>query len=172
MRRLRRLLRRERPLREPIPLAPLLASVREQLLREARAGRIEVRIAPEVPAVILEGDRVQIEQALLNLARNAVEALVGHGREPRLVTLGADVAKGWVHLRVADNGPGVPEDERALLFQPFHTTKSGGSGLGLVICESIAELHGGRARLERSGPEGSAFVIELPLDSEGADAGA
>lgn len=172
IRRLRRLLRREQPLREEFALAPLLESVRDQLLREARAAHVELRIAPGIPPGTLAGDRIQIEQALINLARNAVEALAGHDRGPKVVTLDAELADGWARLRVADTGAGIPEGERSRLFQPFHTTKREGSGLGLVICESIAELHGGRARLERSGPEGSVFVLELPQVAEGSDADA
>jgi len=171
VRRLRRLLRREQPLRERIEVPALLADVRDQLQREARAAGVELRVA-ETPALPeLRGDRIQIEQALINLGRNAIEELAGRGEGPRVVTLDAEADERWARLRVADTGPGIPESSRRRLFQPFHSTKSSGSGLGLVICESIAELHGGRARLERSGPEGSAFLLELPIAAEEPDAG-
>ncbi|HSM50960.1 MAG TPA: ATP-binding protein, partial [Thermoanaerobaculia bacterium] len=107
--------------------------------------------------------RKQIEQALTNLVRNAVEALAGHERAPRIVTLGGAARGESVEMHVSDNGPGVPAETRERLFEPFFTTKTAGTGLGLLVCLSIAELHGGHVRLDRTGPEGSCFVLELPL---------
>lgn len=169
VRRLRRLLRREQPLRERIDLPNELMSVRDQLVREARAAGVELRVLPgEAPLAFL-GDRIQIEQALVNLVRNGIEAVAASERNPRVVTLEATATADGVQLRVSDNGPGILESARERLFEPFFTTKSSGSGLGLVVCDSIAELHGGRARLDRTGPEGSSFVLDLPLSPKEVD---
>jgi signal transduction histidine kinase len=171
VRRLRRLLRREQPLSEAIEVPAVLESVREQLRREARVAGVELRARCGDAPRLLRGDRIQIEQALVNLVRNGLEAATGAERESRWVTLDAAFLGDRLQFRVSDNGPGIPETSRARLFEPFFTTKGAGSGLGLVVCQSIAELHGGHARLDHSGPDGSSFVIELPLRPEDVDAG-
>jgi signal transduction histidine kinase len=168
VRRLRRLLRRERPLLEAIELPDLFHATCDQLRREARAAGVELEVAAASEPVSFRGDRVQIEQVLVNLVRNAIEALAGGDGRAKVVTLSARRSGSFVELRVADNGPGVAEADADRLFEPFFTTKSGGSGLGLVICESIAEIHGGRIRFEpRPGGPGACFVLELPERQEG-----
>jgi signal transduction histidine kinase len=167
VRRFRRHLQREAPLREPIDLGSLLLEVRENVHREAVAADVEIVVPERLGHVVARGDALQIEQVLLNLVRNAVEALDGTGRRPRTVALSMREAGDWVEIRVSDNGPGIPNGIPDHLFEPLATSKEAGRGLGLAICHSIAEIHGGRLDVERTGPDGTTFVLALPRDDGG-----
>lgn len=151
-------LARNRPLR-PVrtPLAPLVESaVEAALLPEAVA--FEARI-PEGLAAEVDPD--QMRQVLVNLLANAAQAMRGRGR----VELEArPTAAGGVHLRVRDDGPGVPTEVRPRIFEALFTTKAKGSGLGLALCRRIMEAHGATIVLEPADPAhpGASFLIELP----------
>ena len=111
------------------------------------------------PPITLEADADQIEQLLINLVRNAVDATIDtEGR----VSLEWDVTDSRVRVRVDDEGPGL--SNTANLFVPFFTTKPGGSGIGLVLCRQIAEAHGGGITLENRTPgPGCRAELTLPL---------
>jgi signal transduction histidine kinase len=96
---------------------------------------------------------------LQNLVQNAHEAAPAGVRVTVRSRRDGDLAV----LDVADDGPGIPAAVQARLFEPYFTTKTSGTGLGLAICRRIVEGHGGALRLLRTGPDGSAFAIELPL---------
>jgi PAS domain S-box-containing protein len=129
---------------------------------QARFGPASERVtvaqdlAEGLPTVNM--DIAQMERVLTNLILNALQALPAGGT----LSLGAQLKEGSLSLWVADNGPGIPEALRAKIFEPFFTTKSTGSGLGLWICKSIVEQHGGRIDAETL-PQGSRFVVQLPL---------
>jgi signal transduction histidine kinase len=163
----RRLLQREAPLREDVDLSALLSRVRNRIQREAAVAAVEIVVPAETEPVVIRADGLQIEQVLINLVRNAIEALDGSERSPRGVTLNVREAAGLAEIRVTDNGPGIPDGIRDRLFEPLATSKDAGRGLGLAICHSIAEIHGGRLRVERTGPEGTTFVLALPSDDGG-----
>jgi signal transduction histidine kinase len=167
VRSLRRLLQREAPLRDPVDLSSLLLEIREHVAREAVAAGVEIEVAETSGLAVVRGDRLQIEQVLVNLVRNAVEALDGTGRRRRTVTLGVREADGHVEVRVSDTGPGIPDGVLDRLFEPLASSREPGRGLGLAICHSIAEIHGGRLSVERTGPEGTTFVLALPRDEGG-----
>jgi two-component system sensor kinase FixL len=119
-------------------------------------------------------DRVQIQQVLVNLIRNAVEAMCGEGSPPsarprELLLTASDGEK--VTVSVADTGPGVAPDVAARLFEPFVTSKRGGMGVGLSICRSIVEAHGGRLWAEANPGGGTVFRFELPAPPADAAAG-
>ncbi len=120
---------------------------------------VTVQASPDVPQVRV--DHVQIEQVILNLLRNAFEA-VEHEPEPRIaITL--DWHNGRVRLTISDNGPGVPETMRDQLFTAFATSKSNSLGVGLVISRSIAQNHGGGLFFTpRTDGPGASFTLELP----------
>ncbi|MBP2296198.1 PAS domain-containing sensor histidine kinase [Azospirillum rugosum] len=108
-------------------------------------------------------DKIQIQQVILNLVRNAIEAMAGRERRDLTVTTQPDPeAPGLMRVSVADTGPGLDETVMAQLFQPFVTTKAKGMGLGLSICRSIIEAHGGRLWLEHS-QEGAVFSFTVPV---------
>lgn len=167
VRRFRRLLQREAPLRDPVDLGSLLLEVRDRLQREAAAAGVEIVVAEGPDPVVVRGDGLQIEEVVVNLVRNAVEALRGTSGSSRTVTLDVREPDGLAEIRVADTGPGIPEGLADRLFEPLATTKEAGRGLGLAICHSIAEIHGGRLTVERTGPDGTTFVLALPRDDGG-----
>lgn len=150
---------------------PSLGAVRVgELIR--RVAALEVRMPVTVvpgPPLEVEVDGDQLEQLLINLIRNAVDATLeareagsadAAGEAPVQVGWGVDGDRWW--LRVSDRGAGVPA-EAGNLFVPFYTTKPGGSGIGLALCRQIAEGHGGTLRLdERSDGPGAVAVLELP----------
>ena len=107
-------------------------------------------------------DRVQIQQVLVNLIRNAIQSMaVSPTRELTIAT--APDRAGWVRVTVADTGIGIAPDIRARLFDAFATTKADGMGLGLSICRTIVEAHGGRIWAEAGGDGGTAFHFCVPL---------
>jgi two-component system sensor kinase FixL len=105
-------------------------------------------------------DKIQIQQVLLNLMRNAVEAMAGSARRELSITTVR--AGDMVEISVADTGPGLPESVRARLFQPFVTTKSSGMGVGLSVCRTIVEAHGGELRVEDGAGGGTVFLFTVP----------
>ena len=106
-------------------------------------------------------DKVQIQQVLLNLVRNAIEAMTDTKRPELVISSAADSA--GARITVRDNGPGFAEEVAGRLFQPFVTTKGDGMGIGLKICQSIVEAHGGTIEAMAGNP-GAIFVIRLPLN--------
>jgi PAS domain S-box-containing protein len=130
----------------------------EMRMRQARA---EVRIPAELPEV--RGDRVLLEQVLLNLLSNSLHAMQATPPEQRLVEIEAEVVERRVHIRVADRGPGIDAALAEQVFAPFFTTKSGGLGLGLNICRTIVEAHRGRLSFANRAGGGTVFTLELEI---------
>ena len=112
-------------------------------------------------------DRVQLQQVLLNLIVNACDAMAANPPDRRTLTLTTAVAQNEMRIGVLDCGVGLPEDVETL-FQPFHTTKAGGLGMGLSICRTLVTSHGGRLWAERRVERGAAFYVALPLAREEA----
>jgi PAS domain S-box-containing protein len=130
----------------------------EMRMRQARA---EVRIPAELPEV--RGDRVLLEQVLLNLLSNSLHAMQATPPEQRLVEIEAEVVERRVHIRVADRGPGIDAALAEQVFAPFFTTKAGGLGLGLNICRTIVEAHRGRLSFANRAGGGTVFTLELEI---------
>ncbi len=122
-----------------------------------RAGQIITETPP--PEIKVHGNRIRLEQVLINLMQNALEATEG-GPASR-ICLRYAVTDGEVELIVSDNGPGIPEEIMRALFTPFNTSKDRGLGLGLVICHDIVAEYGGRIEVESSGT-GTSFTVHLP----------
>jgi len=122
---------------------------------------IEARIDPGLPPIV--ADRVQIEQVLLNLLRNAMDAMEAASTERRLIVIEAR-RKGnrAIEISVADSGPGVAAEVTDTIFEPFVTTKPDGMGMGLSISRSIIESHGGSLRMARGVRVGGIFSFDLP----------
>lgn len=151
-----------RPLEvHPVPVDPARFLEESLALAEPLAAQAAVSLTwrglGQSGALQLDGERVQ--QALLNLIANAVQASPpGAG-----VTITVSGARsGEVRLEVADQGPGIPPDQRALVLQPFYTTKREGNGLGLSIVRKIVEAHGGRLEMRDNQPRGMIFSLVLP----------
>jgi two-component system nitrogen regulation sensor histidine kinase NtrY len=110
-------------------------------------------------------DPFQIRRAVTNLLENAASALGGRGHVS--VTLAHDPAREMVRIVVADDGPGVPPEDRNRLFEPYFSRREGGTGLGLAIVSAVANDHGGSARMRDNAPRGAVFEMEFPMRPEG-----
>ncbi len=168
IRRLRALLKPGQTQRLPLSVNEII----EDVLRIARSdliGRgvtVHTALAESAPQVL--GDRIQLQQVLLNLILNGSDAMAGNPPAHRHLTLETVHRDGWVRISVSDTGCGLPsEPER--IFQPFYTTKKDGLGLGLPICRSIVSAHHGRLWAEPnvSTRRGATFHVELPAPAEG-----
>jgi len=126
---------------------------------------LQTRLAPDLPLV--EGDRVQLQQVMLNLILNAVEALSGVSEGSRdLLISSEDGGADGVRVAVQDSGPGLIPESVHRLFEAFYTTKPTGMGMGLVICRSIIEAHGGRLWATANEPRGAVFQFSLPPERD------
>lgn len=121
--------------------------------------RIHLELDPAIPPILI--DKIQIQQVLINLIRNGIEAMQTVTRRELTVQTSAD-SDGAVEVAVTDTGPGLSEDVAARLFQPFVTTKEKGMGIGLTICQSIIEAHGGRIWTTPNEGGGVEFRFRLP----------
>ena len=161
IRRLRAFVARGEVAKRPESMAKVIEEASALALVGAKEHGIKVliRIDPDLPTA--EVDRVQIQQVLLNLIRNAVEAM--EGREVRELSVGTATEDGAVLVSVADTGGGIPPEIETKLFQPFVTTKPDGMGIGLSVCRTIVEAHGGRLWVEPNVGGGSVFRFTLPV---------
>jgi signal transduction histidine kinase len=110
----------------------------------------------------VQGDRVQLQQVLLNLILNAVEAMGSIEAEPRELLISAEQDPAGVRVAVRDSGPGIDPAHLERVFDAFYTTKPSGVGMGLSICRSIIDSHGGRLWAELNAPRGAVFHFNLP----------
>jgi len=160
--RLRSLLRKEEAQRHPLDVNEVveesLRLMRSDLLN--RQVVVSSELARELPAV--NGDRTQLQQVLLNLLINGCDAMDGHRSDNRLIIRTQGTANGNVEVSVADKGAGIPSADLERIFEPFVTTKSHGLGLGLAICRSIVEAHGGRLWATNNPDRGATLHCELP----------
>lgn len=124
--------------------------------------RVHIDLAPSLPVVI--GDRIQLQQVLLNLIMNASEAMFLAGKKNcRLIIRAAQRGDHHVQLSVVDQGPGIPPENLDNIFKPFFSTKSHGMGLGLTICRTIIAAHGGQLWGTNTPPAGATFYFTLPI---------
>jgi len=128
---------------------------------EAGSVNLQMDISLDCPAIF--ADRIQIQQVLINLVRNAFEALGGDGR----IEIYAEPDPDGVHFTVQDNGPGLHPEVEQHLFEPFSGTRTKGMGLGLAICRTIIEANGGRMWHERVPTGGAAFHFTVPVAEDG-----
>jgi signal transduction histidine kinase len=144
------------PQRTPVSLLALARTTRELLQADRALADLTIEVSGD-PGELL-GDPLQLRRAILNLVRNAAEATDGKGRVVVRVRDRGDA----VELSVSDAGPGVPEELRERVFEPFFTTRARGSGLGLAIVHRTVEGHGGEIAAEAAAQGGACFRITLP----------
>ena len=163
IRRMRGLLRKRELERQPLEINSLVEDVLQLVSGDAtlRGVSLTADLGPFLPKVA--GDRVHLQQVLLNLIINGMDAMAGQPQERRRISVqtrsGADAHVG---LAVIDSGSGVEPDKLPRLFEPFYTTKPTGMGMGLSIARTIIEAHGGRIWAENCAEGGAVFRIELP----------
>ena len=160
--RLRAMLRKDSKELEPLDLSAVardvLALAHSDLI--TRNVPVTVLLAPHLPAV--RGDRVQLQQVILNLILNACEAMSCTAPRERRLLLTTEYVEEGVHLSVGDSGAGIPPEALDRVFEPFFTTKPQGLGLGLPICRSIVAEHGGRLWAANGEEGGTTFHVVLP----------
>jgi signal transduction histidine kinase len=160
--RMRTLLRRSpialQPVNVNLGLEELLRLTRSDLI--ARGVSVSNQTTPDLPPAMT--DRVQLQQVLLNLILNACDAMRANAPQDRTLTLTTFVEQNEMRIGVLDCGVGLPDDIESM-FQPFHSTKSGGLGMGLSICRTLVNAQGGRLWAERGAERGAAFYVALPL---------
>ena len=127
---------------------------------------VELELTKGMPDVMV--DPVQIQQVILNLVRNSMEAIQGHGDEERTITIATLIDRpGRVKVSVTDTGPGLAPEISDKIFDSFMSTKSEGMGIGLSICKSLVEAHGGELITKQQSGRGATFSFVLPSISEG-----
>jgi len=143
---------------QPMAPADLLQELSEHCKNDPQAAYVEVRVEaePDLPALMI--DEALMRQALMNLIRNALEAMPTGGR----LTLRARSSQGGVAIDVEDTGVGIPPERIDSIFAPFMTTKPTGTGLGLALSQAIVQQHGARLSVRSKVGEGSVFTIEFP----------
>jgi PAS domain S-box-containing protein len=165
IRRIRALMKRQAPRKEWLDINDTIREVIELAQYQLRRSEIlvETRLGHDLPVV--RCDRVQLQQVLLNLIINAIEAMSGIKERPRELTIvstsdGPDA----VSIEVRDSGTGLDPKDAPHLFEPFYTTKTEGLGIGLSISRSILEAHGGRLSAAANAPHGTVFLFSLPVN--------
>jgi C4-dicarboxylate-specific signal transduction histidine kinase len=168
IRRVRRLLTNAPFDTQEIDLNDVVCEVFELLSGQASAGhvRLSTRLDPQAPRVT--GDRIQLQQVILNLVMNGIEAIeVGASAERGIIGRTAILSDTSIQVSIEDSGPGVPLDTLNRMFEPFFTTKKAGMGMGLSIARTIVESHGGNIWAENRRAGGAVFRFNLPLASAG-----
>lgn len=168
VKRIRAFLRKAPSLQDALAVGALVEEAAALVQRElVRAGiRLQVEIETGLPDV--RGDRIQLQQILVNLLVNANQAMAGHAGERVLTVAASRTSDNGVAIEVADTGPGIAADHLQRLFDPFFTTKPDGMGMGLAICRTTAEAHGGRLSVESLPNQGATFRLTLPAIEGGA----
>ena len=160
--------RRRDQAREAVPAQQLIEAIWPLVNLQARKLGVSVRtsVEPDLPPALC--DRTMVEQVLLNLARNAMQAMDDPTITPRVLDIRVRRAaskghSGWLEFSVADGGSGIPEEVAKKLFTPFFTTRPEGMGLGLSMCRTVVEQHGGYFGFAPNEPRGTVFTFTLPV---------
>jgi two-component system NtrC family sensor kinase len=157
--------RRMEPRMEDVRINETINQTIDILENFARTNTIDIQtdLADDIP--VIGGDQAQVQQVILNLVTNAIDAIGKDGT----VTVRSQRTKNEIRVTVADTGPGIPENVQRMIFDPFYTTKSAGkgTGLGLWISYNIIEKMGGRITVKSREGEGAAFTIQLPIVAPG-----
>jgi C4-dicarboxylate-specific signal transduction histidine kinase len=163
--RIRNLIKKAPPRKELVNIDQAIREVIELTRGEATKNGVSVQtqFAEDLP--LIRGDQVQLQQVMVNLIVNAIQAMSGSGdgRRELQISTETDEAEG-VRVRVRDSGPGFAPAALERVFEPFYTTKPEGMGMGLSICRSIIEAHGGRLWATGCEPRGALFQFTIPAD--------
>jgi C4-dicarboxylate-specific signal transduction histidine kinase len=167
--RIRALIKKAPPRKEGLEINEAILEVIALTRGEVLQNGVSVRTQLAEGLPLIQADRVQLQQVILNLIVNAVEAMSGasEGARELLISTGGDASNG-VLVSLRDSGPGLDPASLGRLFDAFYTTKSSGLGMGLSICHSIIEAHGGRIWAVANEPRGAAFHFTLPLKQDEA----
>jgi len=154
---------RRAPEREILQLDEIVRESFLLLRHELQAKGVTVTHHPAAQRVDVSADRTQLQQIVVNLAVNAAQAMASHTDRRREIRVSTDAEEGYARFCIEDSGPGIAEDDHDRIFQSFFTTKHDGMGMGLAICRSIVESHGGSIRADNESVLGGArFSLLLP----------
>lgn len=148
-----------------VDLAELIEVVLSIAKPEITAKSIQIAVSVQ-PHLMIQANRGEIQQVLLNLVNNAIQALVTSSQQVKKLSIDAQHTEGGVLLTVADNGDGIPEASQNQLFELLSSSKSSGMGLGLWLCKHIVTRHGGSIVFEPNPGGGAKFLVRFPVDSE------
>jgi signal transduction histidine kinase len=159
------MLRKHAPERAPLSLNALVADAAGLLGGDAVIRNVALRLDLDPRAPVVSADRVQIQQVVINLLLNALEAMDLGARTRREVVVRTLLASPHAQVSVEDTGPGLRDDAEGLarVFEPFYTTKTAGIGMGLAIARTILEAHGGTITAWNNADAGATFSFSLPL---------
>ncbi|MHC4879924.1 MAG: sensor histidine kinase [Planctomycetota bacterium] len=146
----------------PLNLSDVAHDAMQLTASEKRRLRIDIELHAEENVSQVRGDCVQLQQVVVNLIRNAIDAIVEAQASERLIEIDVRQNHDWVLLNVRDTGLGITDEQAARIFETFYSTKSGGLGVGMSISRRIAEAHGGRLTLVSSNGPGADFELALP----------
>jgi C4-dicarboxylate-specific signal transduction histidine kinase len=165
--RIRDLVKKTPPRTEPLHMNEVIGEVIELTRSEAMKSDVSVQTQFAENLSAVTGDRTQLQQVILNLILNAVQALAESGLDVRELQISTEANQpDGVIVSVRDSGPGMRQENLNRLFDPFYTTKSAGMGMRLAICRSIVEGHGGRIWATANTPRGAAFHFTIPAAPE------
>ena len=160
--RVRKLLGRAAPDRAPVAIDAIMVEAAKLVSDDAQRTGVTVSLNLGAPGILVEGDRVLLQQVMINLLLNAIQAMAPMESGTRSVTGHTALDGNTVRIRISDTGPGLADDAALRAFQPFFTTKARGMGLGLAICRSTIEAHDGTISIERN-PEGRGALVAIDL---------
>jgi signal transduction histidine kinase len=166
IRRLRSLLARQEVQRERFEINEALSDIESIIEAEARRRRVQVDLQRAPAGLAMIGDRIQIQQVVINLLLNAMDAVDGLPEPRRKITLSVEGRDGRILIAVRDRGPGIAPENLPVLFDSYFTTKASGMGLGLSISRTLVKAHGGRIWAENNAALGATLQVELPAASE------
>ncbi len=163
--RIRALFKQSADRRVHTAISGVISEARNLMADEAvrRRARIEVAVDGNLPLIAV--DRIQIQQVLINLIRNGIEAMDAIAGD-KVIEMRVHHVGNAIQTEISDRGQGVEFPEK--MFEPFFTTKEHGMGMGLAICRSIVELHGGRLWAEKNNPRGATLIFTLPIETKAA----
>ena len=166
--RIRSLIKKAPPRKDDLKINEAILEVIALTRGEVEKHGVSVQTQLTEGLPLIQADRVQLQQVIINLIINAIEAMSGVGKRsrPLLISTGQE-ASGGVLVSVQDSGAGLDVRGSDRLFDAFYTTKPGGMGMGLSICRSIIEAHGGRIWASRNAGPGATFQFSLPVASAG-----
>jgi signal transduction histidine kinase len=165
--RLRDFVRKREPHHAPVDIGELIRETVGFVMPQAHEKRIKIRLQLDDRLPPVAADRIQIEQVILNLVRNAMEAVDGDESAQQQVLIQTAVSNDYLEVSVSDTGPPLSRDVIERAFERFFTTKAKGMGLGLPISRSIIEAHGGRLGIKANPGRGATVWFTLPVAQEG-----
>ena len=166
---IRAMFKKDSGAKSPVAMNELVCDVVSTSLGELKSRQVSLslQLLDNLPSV--RADRVQLQQVLLNLITNAIDSMASVTDRPHMLSVRSENLEDYILISVQDSGTGINPEHTERLFDAFFTTKSNGIGLGLSICRSIVESHGGRMSVFPAHPHGSVFQVMLPIGEADAE---